>query len=198
MLNEAKASFRPSILQVKSRHMIKKGDLYFPAKDFKKKAWISDRRIYQQAFKNPIKFWEKLAKELFWSQKWKKVFEHRPPYFKWFLGGKLNITENCLDRNLPKKGNKVALIWEPEPIKETPKILTYQDLFKEVNRFANALLKLGVKKGDRVGIYLPMIPEVIISMLACARIGAVHTVVFSAFSPAALKIRLQDTGAKIL
>jgi len=178
--------------------MIKKGDLYFPAKDFKKKAWINDKRIYQQAFKNPIKFWEKLAKELFWSQKWKKVFEHKPPYFKWFLGGKLNITENCLDRNLPKKGNKVALIWEPEPIKETPKILTYQDLFKEVNRFANALLKLGVKKGDRVGIYLPMIPEVIISMLACARIGAVHTVVFSAFSPAALKIRLQDTGAKIL
>ncbi len=178
--------------------MIKKGDLYFPTQEFQKRAWVSDKKIYQEAGKNLIKFWEKLAKELFWSKKWKKVFEHKPPYFKWFLGGKLNITENCLDRNLPKKGNKVALIWEPEPIKEKPRVLTYQDLFREVNRFANALLKLGVKKGDRVGIYLPMIPEVIISMLACARIGAVHTVVFSAFSPAALKIRLQDTGAKIL
>jgi acetyl-CoA synthetase len=178
--------------------MIKKGDLYFPTQEFKKKAWLKDKKIYQEAGKNLIKFWERLAKELFWSKKWKRVFEHDPPYFKWFLGGKLNITENCLDRNLPKRGNKVALIWEPELPTEQPRILTYQDLFREVNRFANALLKLGVKKGDRVGIYLPMIPEVIISMLACARIGAVHTVVFSAFSPAALKIRLQDTGTKIL
>lgn len=178
--------------------MIKKGDLYLPTKEFKKGAWVKDKKIYQEAGKNLVKFWEKLAKELFWSKKWKRVFEHRPPYFKWFLEGKLNITENCFDRNLEKRKDKIALIWEPEPIKEKPRTLTYQDLFREVNRFANALLKLGVKKGDRVGIYLPMIPEVIISMLACARIGAVHTVVFSAFSPAALKIRLQDTGAKIL
>ncbi len=178
--------------------MIKKGNLYFPSKKFKKKAWLNDKKIYQQANKNPIKFWQKLAEEIFWKKKWKKVFEHNPPYFKWFLGGKLNITENCLDRNLKERGDKPALIWEPEPIKEKPRILTYQDLFREVNKFSNALLKLGVKKGDKVGIYLPMIPEVAISMLACARIGAVHAVVFSAFSSHALKIRLQNTGAKIL
>ncbi len=178
--------------------MIKKGNLYYPSKEFKKRAWLNDRKIYQQANKNPVKFWENLAKGIYWRKKWRKGFEHKPPYFKWFLGGKLNITENCLDKNLKNKKDKVALIWEPEPIKEKPRILTYQDLFQEVNKFANVLKKLGVKKGDKVGIYLPMIPEVIISMLACARIGAAHTIVFSAFSPQALKIRLQDTEAKIL
>jgi len=181
--------------------MIKKGDLYFPTKEFQKRVWISDKRIYQQAFKNPIKFWEKLAKELFWSKSWRKGFLHKPPYFQWFVGGKINITSNIFEKNsqgFRRIKDKIALIWEPDLPTEQPRILTYQDLFREVNRFANALLKLGVKKGDRVGIYLPMIPEVIISMLACARIGAVHTVVFSAFSPAALKIRLQDTEAKIL
>jgi len=178
--------------------MIKKGNSYYPTKEFKRRAWINKSSIYKEAAKNPVLFWEKLAKEIFWRKKWKRAFSHRPPYFKWFLGGKLNITENCLDKNLKKRKNKVALIWEPEPIEERPRILTYYNLFREVNKFANALKKLGVKKGDRVGIYLPMIPEVVISMLACARIGAVHTVVFSAFSPTALRIRLQDTEAKIL
>ncbi|OGZ18636.1 MAG: acetate--CoA ligase, partial [Candidatus Nealsonbacteria bacterium RBG_13_42_11] len=106
--------------------------------------------------------------------------------------------ENCLDRNLKENGNKIALIWEPEPVTEKPIFLTYGEMFSAVCKLANALLKLGVKKGDRVGIYLPMIPEVIISMLACARIGAIHSVVFSAFSPAALKVRLEDTEAKVL
>lgn len=181
--------------------MIKKGDLYYPNKGFKNRAWLKDKKIYQEAGKNPIKFWEKLAGELFWFEKWKKTFEHKPPYFKWFVGGKINITSNIFEKNLlgwEKIKDKIALIWEPEPVKEKPRFLTYQELFEEVNKFANALKKLGVKKGDRVGIYLPMIPEVIISMLACARIGAVHTVIFSAFSPQALRIRLQDTGAKIL
>ncbi len=192
--------------------MIKKGNLYFPTKEFKKRALIKSAAIYKTAAKNPIKFWEKLAKELLWQKKWKKVFSHRPPYFKWFVGGKLNITENCLERNLEKRKNKVAFIWEPEPIaapngraspsktgrEERERYFTYYDLYREVNKLANALKKLGVKKGDRVGIYLPMIPEAIISMLACARIGAIHTVVFSAFSPQALRIRLQDTTAKIL
>jgi len=123
---------------------------------------------------------------------------HKPPYFKWFVGGKINITENCLDRNLVGRKNKPALIWEPEPVDEKAKILTYAELLCEVNKFANALKKMGVKKGDRVGIYLPMIPEVVIAMLACTRIGAVHMVVFSAFSPTALRVRLQTTGAKIL
>lgn len=182
----------------KDMKLIKKGDLYYPSKEFKKIALLKSNSIYKEAAKNPIKFWDKLAKELVWQKKWKKTFVHKPPYFKWFMGGKMNITENCLDRNLKQRKNKVALIWEPEPFTERPRVLTYYDLFRQVNKFANALKKLGVKKGDRVGIYLPMIPEVVISMLACARIGAVHSVVFSAFSPHALRVRLQDTEAKIL
>ena len=176
-------------------------NLYYPTEEFKKKAVISDPKIYQKALKDPIKFWEKLAKEVFWFEKWKKSFEHRPPYFKWFLGGKINITTNIFEKNKlgwEKIKNKIAIIWEPEPTEEKARILTYEELFKQVCKFANALKKLGVKKGDTVGIYLPMIPEALISMLACARIGAVHSVVFSAFSAQALKIRLQITEAKIL
>ena len=175
--------------------------MYYPTKEFQKRAWINDKKIYQKADKDPIKFWEKLAQELFWFKKWKKGFSHCPPYFRWFEGGKINITSNIFERNpfgFEKIKQKPALIWEPEPIQEKPVILTYQELFERMNRFANVLKKMGVKKVDRVGIYLPMIPEVVISMLACARVGAVHSVVFSAFSPAALKVRLQDTEAKIL
>jgi acetyl-CoA synthetase len=181
--------------------MLKKGDLYYPTKEFQKRAVISDSKIYQKALKDPVKFWEKLAKEIFWFEKWKKAFEHQPPYFKWFLGGKINITTNIFEKNKlgwRKIKNKPAIIWEPEPTNEKPRILTYEDLFKQVCKFANALKRMGVKKGDTVGIYLPMIPEALISMLACARIGAVHSVVFSAFSAQALKIRLQITEAKVL
>jgi acetyl-CoA synthetase len=181
--------------------MLKKGDLYYPTKEFQKRAVISDSKIYQKALKDPVKFWEKLAKELFWFEKWKKAFEHEPPYFKWFLGGKINITTNIFEKNKlgwRKIKNKPAIIWEPEPTNEKPRILTYEELFKQVYKFANALKRMGVKKGDTVGIYLPMIPEALISMLACARIGAVHSVVFSAFSAQALKIRLQITEAKFL
>ncbi len=178
--------------------MIKKGDSFYPTKDFKKKAVINDPAIYKEAAKNPIKFWEKLAGDIKWQKKWKKAFVHQPPYFKWFSGGKLNITESCLDANLETRRNKVALIWESEDPNERARYFTYFDLYREVNRFANGLKKLGVKKGDRVGIYLPMIPEVEIAMLACARIGAVHSVVFSAFSSSALSVRLQDTKAKVL
>ncbi|XOB46538.1 MAG: acetate--CoA ligase [Candidatus Nealsonbacteria bacterium] len=178
--------------------MKKKSNLYYPNKKFKKRAWVRDKTIYKEANKNPIKFWNKIAKEVVWFKKPKKTFIHKPPCFKWFVGGKLNITQTALDRNLEERKNKVALIWEPEPTEEQSKILTYYDLYRKVNRFANALKRSGVKKGDRVGIYLPMLPEVVISMLACARIGAVHSVVFSAFSSRALRIRLQDTKAKIL
>jgi len=181
--------------------MQKKGDLYYPSEEFKKSAWINNKKIYQEAGKDPIKFWENLARGLFWIRPWKKGFEHKPPYFKWFLGGKINITSNVFEKNaldFDKIKNKTALIWEPEPAEEKPVILTYGELFSATCKFANALKKLGVKKGDRVGIYLPMIPEIVIAMLACARIGAVHMVVFSAFSPAALKVRLQNTAAKIL
>lgn len=178
--------------------MKKKKGLYFPAKEFQSQAWINQKNIYAKAAKNPVKFWEGLARELSWLAPWKKAFVHNPPAIKWFAGGKLNITLNALDRNLPARKNKVALIWEPESPTERERVFTYYQLYQEVNRFANALRKLGVKKGDPVGIYLPMIPEVLIAMLACARIGAVHSVVFSAFSPKALQVRLQDTKTKIL
>jgi len=178
--------------------MNKKNNLYYPIEEFKKKAWVNDPEIYKKAEKDPVKFWEDLAGQIVWKEKWQKAFEHNPPYFKWFLGGKLNITESCLDRNLKDKKNKTALIWQPEPTGESCKTLTYQELFEEVNKLANALKKMGVKKGDRVGIYLPMVPEVIISMLACARIGAVHAVVFSAYSPMALQTRLLDSEAEVL
>ncbi|MBU0547088.1 acetate--CoA ligase [Patescibacteria group bacterium] len=182
----------------KKAKVVKKGELYFPNQEFKKRALIKDKAVYRKAAKNPVKFWEDLAKEVNWYKKWKKGFVHKPPYFQWFVGGKINITETALERNLKTRRNKLALIWEPEPVTERARYFTYYDLFREVNRFANALKKLGVKKGDRVGVYLPMVPEAIISMLACARIGAVHVVVFSAFSSKALQIRLQDTKAKVL
>ncbi|MEM5883050.1 MAG: acetate--CoA ligase, partial [Candidatus Aenigmatarchaeota archaeon] len=144
---------------------------------------------------------ESLAKEIFWFEKWKKTYEHKAFYFKWFLGGKINITSNIFEKNLlgwEKIKEKVALIWEPEPLEEKPRILTYKELFEEVCKLANAFKKMGIKKGDVIGIYLPMIPETVISMLACARIGAVHTVIFSAFSPEALRTRLKVSEAKIL
>jgi len=181
--------------------MKKIGDLYFPLEDFKNKAVIKDQAIYKEAAKDPVKFWEKMAKEIFWFKKWDKAFVHKPPYFEWFSGGQINITSDIFENNylgFDKIKNKVALIWEPECAGEREKKLTYYDLLRQTNRLANALKKLGVKKGDRVGIYLPMIPEAIISMLACSRIGAVHSVVFSAFSPESLKLRMQDAGAKVL
>ncbi len=200
----------------------KRKGLYFPVGELKKTAVVNDRSIYKKSLKNPLKFWEKQAEELKWSKKWTKVFKHHPPavdkkaskrdedgmkikgkvssrtYFEWFSSGKINITENALDENLEARKNKTALIWEPEPTGETPRKFTYYELFCEVNRFSNVLKKLGVRKGDKVGIYLPMLPEGIIAMLSCARIGAVHSVVFSAFSPTALRVRLQDTAAKVL
>jgi acetyl-CoA synthetase len=178
--------------------MIKKGDYFYPSEDSKKKSVISEKKIYLSAQKDPISFWSDLAKELIWQKKYKKNFVHNPPYFNWFVGGKINITENCLENNINNNKNRAAIIWQPENIDESKKILTYHELYVKVNRLANTLKEMGVKKGDRVAIYLPMIPEAVISMLACARIGAVHSVVFSAFSSSSLSVRLKDTGAKLL
>ncbi len=178
--------------------MIKKGELYWPDAVAKKRAWLKAKSVYTVAEKNPVKFWEAAAKELLWRKKWNKAYVDNPPHIKWFAGGKLNITENCLDRHLSTRKNKVAIIWEADDSAQPAQMITYYDLYRRVNKFANALKKLGVKKGDRVGVYLPMIPEVVVSMLACARIGAVHSVVFSAFSAQALQVRLQDAGAKVL
>jgi len=176
-------------------------EIYYPTKSFKKKALIKDKKIYQEAGKNPLNFWKNLAEKIFWFKRPKKTFEHFPPYFKWFLGGKINITTNIFEKNFlswKRIKNKVAVIWQPEPENEPIKKLIYEDLFFKVCKLANGLKKLGVKKGDVVGIYLPMIPEAIISMLALARMGAVHLVIFSAFSPEALKKRLKACQARFL
>jgi len=181
-----------------TKYVIKKGGKYWPSKEMKKIA-LAKPSVYKEAEKNPIKFWEKLAKQgITWEAAWSKAYEEKLPYFKWFKGGKLNFCYNCLDRHLEDKGDKVALIWIPEPTKEKPIKLTYRQLYDGVCRFANVLKKQGVKKGDRVSIYLPMIPEALIAMLACTRIGAIHSIVFSAFSADALKARIEDGQSKIL
>lgn len=149
-------------------------DIFWPSEEMKRHAWISDPAIYEKAAADPIKFWEEKALEgLEWFEKWKEAYRWDPPYVKWFIGGKINAAYNAVDRHIKAgKGNKKAIIWVPEPPEEPPRTLTYRELHEQVNKLANVLKSLGVKKGDRVGIYLPMIPEVVISMLACARIGA--------------------------
>ena len=182
------------------KYIIKKGGVYWPSNEMKKIANISDEKIYQKAEKDPIKFWGDLAKEgLTWEKDWdkKNTYVEKLPYFKWFKGGKLNFSVNCLDRHLDK-GNQTALIWVPEPTNEKPIKITYAELYEKVNKFSNVLKSYGVKKGDIVSIYLPMIPEALIAMLACTRIGAIHSVVFSAFSAEALNTRIKDGKSKIL
>jgi len=173
---------------------------FWPTEEMKKKAWVSDESIYEKAAEDPVAFWAARAKEgLEWSQPWTETYQWTPPYYKWFLNGKINAAYNALDRHIKTwRKNKAAIIWEPEPTDEPTLVLTYNDLYREVNKFANVLKSLRVKRGDRVGIYLPMIPEVQIAMLACARIGAIHSVVFSAFSGESLRSRMQDAEAKVL
>jgi len=180
--------------------VVKKKNIYWPSEEMKKIAWLKDEKVYREAEKNPVKFWARLSREgIEWFKPWKKDYISKPPYFKWFIGGKLNASYNCLDRHVKTwRKNKVAMIWESDLPEEKTRVLTYYDLYREVNKFANALKTLGVKKGDRVSIYLPMIPEIQIAMLACARIGAIHSVVFSAFSPTALRVRLVSAGSKVL
>jgi acetyl-CoA synthetase len=171
---------------------------YTPDPQYRKNAWMSDyQKTYAEFLKNPEKFWETKAKELDWIKPWDKVLEWNYPYAKWFTNARLNISANCLDRHVnDSRRNKVALIWRGEEGRE--RIFTYQKLLSQVARFANGLKKLGVKKGDGVCIYMPLVPEQIIAMLACARIGAVHNVVFGGFGAAALNMRIQDAGAKVV
>ncbi|MBC7317909.1 acetate--CoA ligase [Candidatus Bipolaricaulota bacterium] len=165
----------------------------------KERAWVSDPKIYEEAAADPVGFWAKRAEEIAWFEKWKETYIDEPYAYKWFVGGKLNLSYNSIDRHVEAgRGDKVAIIWEPEPPDEPNRFLTYKELLREVSRLANALKSLGVQKGDRVAIYLPMIPEAVIAMQACVRIGAVHTVVFSAFSAESLRDRLLDSGAKVL
>jgi acetyl-CoA synthetase len=170
---------------------------YQPSNEFREKATIRDESIYAQAIADTEGFWGKVASELDWFVAWNRVLEWKVPDAKWFLGGKLNVSYNCLDRHIRgARRNKAALIWVGEP--GDRRTLTYWDLYREVNKFANALKKLGVAKGDRVAIYMPMVPELPIAMLACTRIGAVHSVVFGGFSAEALRDRINDQQAKVL
>ena len=171
----------------------------FPPPDsFNAQAHVRDATPYERGRRDPEGYWAEWAKQLEWIQPWTQVLEWKPPHAKWFLGGKLNVSANCLDRHVRAgRAGRVALIWEGEPERETRRI-TYGELHLEVNKFANVLKGLGVRKGDRVAIYLPMVPEVAVAMLACARIGAVHTVVFGGFSAESLRDRINDAGAKVL
>lgn len=175
---------------------------FAPPAKFSEQAHIKSLEQYQALYDlakdDPEKFWGELAeKELEWFEKWDTVLDWQPPFAKWFSGGKINISHNCLDRHLKTwRKNKAALIWEGEP--GDSRTLTYAQLHREVCQFANAMKELGVKKGDRIGIYMPMIPEAVIALLACARIGAPHTVIFGGFSAEALRSRLEDAEVKLV
>ncbi|CCI00371.1 MAG: acetate--CoA ligase [Microcystis sp. M53603_WE2] len=182
--------------------ILQENRLFPPSAEFAQNATIKSFEEYQQLYAkakaDPQAFWGQLAeKELYWFEKWSEILDWQPPFAKWFVNGKINICYNCIDRHLTTwRRNKAAIIWEGEP--GDSRTITYEQLHREVCQFANALKELGVKKGDVVGIYLPMIPEAAIAMLACARIGAPHSVVFGGFSADALRDRLNDAAAKVV
>ena len=164
---------------------------------FRERAIASDPSIYERARSDPQGFWAEQAERLAWFTKWDTVIEWNPPWVKWFVGGTLNASYNCLDRHVEAGGgDKVAFHWEGEP--GDTRTITYRELLEEVCRLANAMTALGIRKGDRVNIYLGMVPELPIAMLACARIGAPHSVVFGGFSAESLKDRINDAEAKLL
>jgi acetyl-CoA synthetase len=177
--------------------------VFNPSPEFSSKAWVKNldeyRAIYKKSIADPEKFWSERAETLSWFKKWGKVSEYDfiNADIKWFDGGEINVSVNCLDRHLATKGDKVAILWESDNPTETRK-LTYNEVHREVCKFANVLKKHGVVKGDRVTIYMGMIPELAIAMLACARIGAIHSVVFGGFSAEALRDRIQDCGSNFI
>jgi acetyl-CoA synthetase len=179
--------------------VLKENRVFPPPPEFAAKAHVGSldayRAMYQRSLSDPEGFWAEQAETLLWSRKWDRVLEWKAPFARWFDGGQLNVSANCLDRHVATwRRNKAALVWEGEP--GDVRTLTYQQLLGEVCRCANALKALGVGKGDRVGIYLPMIPEAAVAMLACARIGATHSVVFGGFSAEALRDRMNDAKAR--
>jgi len=181
--------------------VLKEKRVFKPAPEFSRRAHVKSlaewKKLSRAAAKNPEAYWAKAAKELDWFAPWKKVLQWNPPFAKWFAGGKINIAHNCLDRHLSTwRRNKAAILWEGEP--GDHRTLTYQDLHREVCRFANVLKAQGIKKGDRVALYMPMIPELAIAMLGCARIGATHSVVFGGFSAEALRDRINDAQARLV
>ncbi|MCC6240314.1 MAG: acetate--CoA ligase [Phycisphaerales bacterium] len=181
--------------------------LFPPSAQFSAQSHIKSRQQYEQMYRqsidDPDTFWGNVAKELSWSRPWDKVLDWKSPYAKWFVGGQTNMAVNCLDRNIERGlGDKVAILWEGEPLAQgkSPEIrrITYRQLHQMTNRFANGLRKLGVKKGDRVTIYMPMVPEAAVAMLACARIGAPHSVIFGGFSSQAISDRVIDAQSQYL
>ena len=187
----------PDATNAEFSDLLREDRRFDPPAAFRAAARVRDESIYAEAERDPEAFWAGFAGELEWSTPWAKVLDWQPPHAKWFVGGQLNASVNCVDRHVRNgRRNKAAIIWEGEP--GDRRTLTYFDLYREVSQFANVLRSLGVKKGDRVALYLPLIPELAIAMLACARIGAVHSVVFGGFSAESLRDRINDAQATLL
>jgi acetyl-CoA synthetase len=187
--------------QDKITSLSKEKRVFKPKEPFARRAHIKSmaqyQKMYNESIKSPEKFWAKVAEDLYWFRRWKKVREWKAPHVKWFSGGKINLSYNCLDRHLGSwRRNKAAIIWEGENGETAT--WTYQQLHSQVCKFSNVLKMLGIRKGDRVCIYMPMIPEIAVAMLACARIGAVHSIVFAGFSSSALVDRITDAEAKLV
>src|SRR5437667_7915730 len=177
--------------------LLKENRAFPPSDDFRRQANVSDPAIYDRAQNDLEAFWAEEAEHLDWFKGWDKVLEWKVPWAKWFVGGKLNVTYNCVDRHArSERRNKAAIIWEGEP--GDSRVLTFGMLEREVNKFANVLKSLGVNKGDRVAIYMGMVPELPIALLACAKIGAPHSVVFGGFSADSLRERINDAQAKVV
>jgi len=181
--------------------VLKEKRVFRPSKSFSRNANVKGmqefRKIYRDSIKNPEKFWAEMALQLDWFRKWDRVLAKKGDFYKWFANGKLNVSYNCLDRHIKAgKGNRIALIWESETGKS--KKYTYSELLKEVSRFSNVLKSNGLRKGDRICIYMPMIPELAITMLSCARAGIIHSIVFGGFSADSLKDRILDCRAKMV
>ena len=181
-------------------NVMQESRLFPPSEEFLNGCEINSMEAYQELYDraaaDPVKFWGDLAKEeLHWFQDFDQTLEWKEPYAQWFLGGTTNVSYNCLDRNLETNGDKTAIIWEGEP--GDIRTFTYKELHSEVCRLANAFKKAGVEKGDVVSIYMPMVPELAFAMLACARIGAVHSVIFAGFSAESIADRNNDASAKI-
>src|SRR3990170_3070416 len=177
--------------------LLKEKERYPPSDAFRRSAWVTDEGIYEEPTRDPDAFWAARAAELRWTQPWDKVLEWSPPFARWFVGGKINVSENCLDRHVEStRKHKAAIVWEGEP--GDKRVVTYDELWRQVNRFANVLKDLGVRRGDRVTIYMPMIPELPIAMLACARIGGIHSVIFGGFSAKAVRGRIEDAESEVV
>ncbi|MDW7727673.1 MAG: acetate--CoA ligase [Candidatus Methanoperedens sp.] len=182
--------------------LLKEKRVFYPSSEFSEKAHIKSmeeyKKIYEESIKNPVSFWEHEASQLSWFRKWDSVHSWNPEeaICKWFEGGKLNASYNCLDRHLDERGDRIAIMWEGEP--GDTESYTYKQMHLEVSRFANVLKKRGIRKGDRVAIYMPMIPQLVIAMLSCARIGAIHNMVFAGFSANSLRERINDSECKMV